>query len=348
MKRIFLLGAAWLAGAVILLALGGYGYYRSLGIDRIPAPDKRVTVADLPYLQQPVREQRGRILAVVSSAARMADGKKKAGYELTELARAYYVFKTNGYEVDFASPAGGNPPMVLDDMGEYDYAFLNDAAAQARLKHSLPLNSIDPARYSAVYFVGGKGAMVDFPGNPDVQRIVRALADRGVVGAVCHGPAALMGVTGADGKPLIAGRRITAVTNAEEIFLRKDARTVFPFLLEDRAVADGARFSQAPLFLDHSVIDGRLVTGQNPWSTWSTAEGIIRALGHAPVPRAGTAEEHSVRLLATYYRDGFDAARRQQAAAPRFDKMLLLMHALVAGMEWRLGDAFQLQRLANS
>lgn len=348
MKRILLLGAAWITGAIVLLALAGYGYYRSLGIDQIPPIDKQVTASSLPYLQQRVAERRGRILAVVSSAERMPDGKKKAGYELTELSRAYYVFQANGYEVDFASPAGGNPPKVLDDMGEYDYAFLNDRPVQARLAQSLRLADVDPARYSAVYFVGGKGAMVDFPGNPEVQRIIRGVAARGVVGAVCHGPAALLHVTGDDGKPLVAGRRMTAVTNAEELFLRKDARAVFPFLIEDKAVQSGARFSQAPLFLDHTVIDGRLVTGQNPWSTWSTAEGIISALGHTPVQRAVTAEEHSVRLLATYYRDGFDAARRQQAATPAFDKMLLLMHALVAGMEWRLGDAFQLQRLANS
>lgn len=348
MKRTFLRGAAWLAATLVLLAGAGYLYYLSLGIDKIPRVNPHATVAGIAYLKHPVKEQRGRILAVVSSAARMPDGKKKAGYELTELSRAYYVFTVNGYQVDVASPAGGLPPEVRDDMGDIDYAFLNDPAAQARVRQSLRLADVDPTRYAAIYFVGGKGAMLDFPGNPEVARLVKAIGQHGVVGAVCHGPAALLDVAGADGKPFVSGKRMTAITNEEELFIRADARTVFPFLLQDRALANGARFSSGPLFLDHSVIDGRLVTGQNPWATWSTAEGMIRALGHVPVARAVTDEERSVQLLGTYYRHGFARARAQQAAGGSFDKMLLLMHALVAGMQWRLGDAYQLQRLANS
>ncbi|QYF95119.1 type 1 glutamine amidotransferase domain-containing protein [Massilia sp. PAMC28688] len=347
MKRTILRGAAWLAAVLALLIGATYLYYLSLGIDKIARPNVHATPADIAYLRQAVPDQRGRILAVVSSAARMPDGKKKAGYELTELSRAYYVFKVNGYDVDIASPAGGRPPEVLDDMTDLDYAFLNDPAAQARVKQSLRLADVDAARYDAIYFVGGKGAMFDFPGNPDVARLVKAIGKRGVVGAICHGPAALLKLTGEDGKPFVAGKRVTMVTNEEELFLRDDARQVFPFLLEDQALAEGARLSRGLLFLDHAVTDGRLVTGQNPWASWSTAEGMIRALGHQPVARRATDEERSVKLLATYYRDGFEPARRQQAEGQGFDKMLLLMHALVAGMQWRLDDAFQIQRLAN-
>lgn len=338
--------AIWLCAILALLA-AAYAYYLSLGIDRIPKANRLATVASLDYMQRAAPGNRGKILAVVSSAARMDGGKKKAGFELTELSRAYYVFRANGFEVDIASPLGGKPPAVLDDMGDVDYAFLNDKDAQVKLASSLKLADIDPSGYAAVYFVGGKGAMFDFPDNPDVARIVAAIAPRGVVGAICHGPAALLGVKLADGTALMAGRKMTAVSNEEELFLRKDARSVFPFLLEDKANNVGARFVKAPLFLDNTVIDGRLVTGQNPWSTWSTAEGMIRALGYTPVARATTAEEVSVRLLATYYRDGLDKARAEQARVPQFDKMLLLMHALVAGMEWRLVDAFNLQRLGN-
>jgi len=339
--------AAWLGAALALLLALGYAYYLSLGIDNIPKANRHATVADLDYMQRAVPDQRGKILAVVSSTARMDGGKKKAGYELTELARAYYVFKANGFEVDIASPAGGTPPAEIDDMGDFDYAFLNDKQAQAKVTGSLKLASVDPAAYAAVYFVGGKGAMFDFPGNPEIARIVNQISRRGVVGAVCHGPAALLGIKLDDGTELMAGRHMTAFSNAEELFLKKDARKILPFLLEEKAAAVGARFSQAPLFLDHTVSDSRVVTGQNPWSTWSTAEGMIAALGYTPVARQVTAEEISVRILATYYRDGYTRAHAELAAQPRFDKMLLLMHALVAGMQWRLDDAFQLQRLAN-
>lgn len=328
-------GAGWCVLGLLVLAACGYARYLSFDLEREPKANPHATLA----VPAP-KEARGRILAVVSSTARMDGGKKKAGYELTELARAYRVFSANGYEVDIASPAGGKPPVRidLDDMGDADYAFLNDAAAQAKVAASLPLAEVDPARYAAVFFVGGKGAMFDFAGNPEIARIVAAIAPRGVVGAVCHGPAALAGL------PSMAGKRMTGFSNAEEHFLVKDPARIYPFLLEDRI---GAGFISGPMFLDHTVVDGRVVTGQNPWSAWSTAEAMITALGHAPVARAVTAEEYSVRIIAAYYRGGMAAARAEQAALPRFDKMLVLLHALIAGMEWRPVDAFNLQRLAN-
>lgn len=349
MKKTLLQAAGWFAAALALLAACGYAYYRSLGLENLPKANPQATVADLAYLKNAVTQKRGRILAVVSSTERGGPAMKRGGYELTELARAYYVFQTNGYEVDIASPKGGKPPerIDLDDMGDADYAFLNDAAAQDKVVHSIPLARVDASQYAAVYFVGGKGAMYDLPDNPDVARIVNKIAERGVVGAVCHGPAALLGVKLAEGKALVAGRRMTGFTNDEELFLMKDARTRFRFLLEERAVAEGARFVAGPKYIDNTIVDGRLVTGQNAWSTWSVAEAMITVLGHRPVARERTAEEVSVRLLATYHRDGLSAARAEQSALPRFDKMLVLMHSLVAAMQWRAADAVNLQRLAN-
>jgi putative intracellular protease/amidase len=274
---------------------------------------------------------------------------KKAGFELTELSRAYLVFQANGFEVDIASPLGGEPPMRLDDgLVEADHAFLNDAHAMQKLERSLPLAVIEAGDYAAVYFVGGKGTMFDFPDNSDIQRIVRQVYEAGgVIGAVCHGPAALLNVRLGNGNRLIDSRRLTAFTNAEELFLIGNARELFPFLLQDRLREHGARFQEGELYLDNIVVDGRLVSGQNPWSTWSVAEAMIRALGHEPVARQRTAEEASVALLHTYYRDGSDAALRMRHDASDWDREFLLMHALVAGMQWRLGDAFILQRLAR-
>ena len=349
MTRTFLRAAAWLAAILALFAALAWGRYLSYDLDSIPKANVHATPADVPYLKQAVGQKRGRILAVVSSAERAGPQNKKAGYELTELSRAYYAFKVNGYDVDIASPQGGKPPARIDtdDMQDIDYAFLNDADAQAMVNQTLPLAQVDAARYDAVYFVGGKGAMYDFSGNRDVTRIVLDVAQRGVVGAVCHGPAALLGVMAADGKPFVAGKRMTGFTNDEELFLDANARTLFPFLLQDRAIDRGARFVAAPNYLDHTIVDGRLVTGQNSWSTWSTVEAMVKALGHAPVAREPGLDENSVRILAAYQRGGLAAARTEQARVAQFDKMLVLMHAVVAAMEWRLADAFQLQRLAN-
>lgn len=334
-----------LAGA--LLVAGGLWWY-SLDLDSQPLPDPASTVADLEFMRQPA-SPRGKILAVVTSAKYLGDSGKRGGYELTELSRAYYTFLANGYDVDIASPLGGEPPMRLDDdMVAADHAFLNDARAQRKLRESLKLADVDPSRYAAVYFVGGKGTMFDFPDDPAIHAIVRTIYQSGgVVGAVCHGPAALLHVVRDDGTPLLRDRRITGFTNAEELFLIKDARAVFPFLLQDGLGQAGARFIEGPMYLDNTVVDGRIVTGQNPWSTWSVAEAMVSALGHIPVARSRSSEELAVQLLTTYSRDGMDAALQLRQQLQGADKRLLLMHALVAAMQGRVGDAYRLQRLAH-
>ncbi|MGO1001229.1 type 1 glutamine amidotransferase domain-containing protein [Lysobacter sp. CA196] len=332
-----------------LLAVAGYGYVAGFRLDEQRLADSASRASDLSFVRVGVSESRGRVLAVLTSTAMIGASGKKAGFELTELSRAYYVFVANGFEVDIASPLGGKPPMRLDDeLVAADYAFLNDAQAIAKLDRSLTLAQVDASRYAAVYFVGGKGAMFDFPGNREIQRIVAAVhANGGVVGAVCHGPAALLEVRLGNGRRLIDGRRMTGFSNDEELFLLKDARRLFPFLLQDRIADRGARYVEGPIYLDNTVVDGRLVTGQNPWSTWSVAEAMVAALGHVPVSRERTSEEVGVRLLNVYYREGRAAADRAKAQAAQADRRILLMHALVAAMQYRWRDAFHIQRLAR-
>ena len=160
-RRLALLSVA----TATLLAVTAWWYVASLDLDEEPPANRNAVAADLDFLRRDAVPARGRILAVVSSTARFDAQRRKAGYELTELSRAYWVFLANGYEVDFASTRGGEPPMVQDDdLIDADYAFLNDSAARAKLAASLPLEQVDPTRYAAVYFVGGKGAMFDFVG----------------------------------------------------------------------------------------------------------------------------------------------------------------------------------------
>lgn len=335
-----------LALAGLSVVAGGF-WWHSLDLDSQPPPDPGSMVADLDFMRQPP-PSRGKVLAVVTSVEQLGDSGRRGGYELTELSRAYYTFLANGYAVDIASPQGGEPLMRIDDMVEADYAFLNDPQAQRMVQATLPIASVDPTAYAAVYFVGGKGTMFDFPEDPAIQDIVRTIYQSGgVVGAVCHGPAALMNVVLDDGSPLLRGRQVTGFTNAEELFLIKDARNVFPFLLQDGLEQTGARFVEGTMYLDNAVVDGRIVTGQNPWSTWSVAEGMIRAMGHVPVPRERTREELAVQLLDAYARNGMDAALQLRQELPGADKRLLVMHAVVAAMQGRLLDAYRMQRLAH-
>jgi len=349
MWRKIKLGVAACLCLTLLLAVAGYAYVHSLDLDSQPVANPHSRPTDLAFVRDAERVHRGKVLAVVTSTEWIGNTGKRAGFELTELARAYYVFVANGYEVDIASPHGGKAPMQLDDgLVAADYAFLNDPEAQRKLGHTLSVANIDPAQYAAVYFVGGKGTMFDFPDDPDIQRIARVVYQTGgVIGAVCHGPAAMLNVTLDDGARLLAGRRVTGFTNAEELFLLKNARELFPYLLQDAMAQGDAKFVEGPLYLDNTVVDGRLVTGQNPWSTWSVAEAMVQVMGHVPVARERTSEEIGVQLLDIYYRQGSAAASQAKKRLPQADNRLILMHALVAGMQGRVGDAYRMHNLAR-
>ena len=311
---------------------------------------KETKTKDLPYVIENVPEHRGKILAVMTSVDSMGED-KETGYEHTELARAYWVFVANGFTVDFASPLGGKPPVVLDgeDMGAYDYAFLSDNTIQDRVANSIPLSDIDPNDYVAVYYVGGKGTMFDFPDNQDIHRITKAMyQDNKVVSAVCHGPAALVNVKLDNGEMLLANKQVSGFTNSEELTLIPDAKQIFPFLLEDKLIEQGAQFQAGRDYLEQVSQDGKLITGQNPWSVWAMAEMVVAELGYEPKQRVKTPEEYSVELLIAYEEYGKDVAHQAVEKQPEvYQSVLILMHSVMAFMQFEIGKGIDLLMLAN-
>lgn len=307
---------------------------------------------DISYLQNTLPSNRGRILAVVTSVRTLGDTGKPTGYELTELARAYWVFKVNGFEVDVASTEGGEPYALLDDedMGPYDYAFLNDATVKDKIKNTLRLDDVNADKYQAIYFVGGKGAMFDFPDNPAISKLVtHFVEERKIIAAVCHGPAALINAKAANGEWFVANKKVSAFTNSEELLLIPNAETIFPFLLQKKLVERGANFISGPDYLEQVSIDQGLITGQNPWSVWRIAEETIKRLGYEPVTRIATPEENSVALLKIYRKDGLGAAEKiVRNNEHKYYGRLILMHAFVAFMKWEPLHGFKLIILADN
>jgi len=302
-------------------------------------------VKDIPYLSEDIVPYRGKILAVVTSTDIMGDTDKSTGYELTELARAYYVFKANGFEVDIVSPLGGKPPVVIDDddMGIFDFAFLNDTEAQQKTSNTIAINEVNPEEYVAIFFAGGKGAMFDFPENKAIQAIVRDYYESNkVVGAVCHGPAALVNVTLNNGRPLLENKTVSGFTNAEELLLISDAKAIFPFLLQDKMIAQGANFNEGTIYLENISHDKNIVTGQNPWSTWLLAETMIKQLGYTPKYREITGEENAIKILTAYEEHGLQTAKDMIETMSvdqmkPIDRVLLAQHSIVAIMQGRMG-----------
>jgi putative intracellular protease/amidase len=201
-------------------------------------------------------------------------GVRATGYYLPEAAHPWRVFTDAGYTVEFASVAGGKPPVDGADLSD---PVQKDFTEQVDLTGTPRFADLDPAGHDAVLFAGGHGAMWDFPSDPGLAAFGRELYERGgVVAAVCHGPAALAGLTLSDGTPLVAGKRIAAFTDSEENAV--GLTEVVPFLLQSRLEELGAKHTGAPDWQPHVVTDGRLVTGQNPASSTGVAEAVVAVL----------------------------------------------------------------------
>jgi len=224
------------------------------------------------------------ILIVVTNHGELGETGEPTGYFLSEVAHPWHVFKEAGYAVEFASPEGGFAPMDpksfdLDD--PVNQKLWQDLDAVQRLVHTRDLGDLDLSSYSAVFFAGGHGTMWDFPEDADVAGAVRTFIESGrPVGAVCHGPAALVNVTLSSGEPLLKGRKVNAFTDEEEA--RVDLVEEMPFLLESRMRDLGAHFTESAPFQKHVAVDGLLVTGQNPASATATAEAVIKLLQATP------------------------------------------------------------------
>jgi len=252
------------------------------------------------------------VLIVVSGEGR-DHGKTRPGFEMDEFAQAYLIFRDNGLAVQVASPRGGPVEADKFDPKEpFNARVLADPAATALLADTRATATLRAADYAAVYVVGGKGAMFDLPADAALRTVLGTLHDQGgVVAAVCHGPAALVDVRLADGSLLVAGRRMTGFTNAEEGVFGKRWAKEFPFLLETALRERGARWEQAPLMMPKLVVDGRLITGQNPYSTPAVAEAIVRATGRTPVARTPWRDEASMALVQRLLDGEGDAVKRE-------------------------------------
>lgn len=226
------------------------------------------------------------ILIVVTSQATLGDGTEPSGLWLEELATPYRVLNQAGARVDIVSMAGGEIPVdprSLQPRGSNPAdveAFLDDPAGRAALAASRALADADATAYDAIFFPGGHGTMWDFPDNPRLAALIRGYLDNGKpVAAVCHGPAALVGVRDETGSSLVAGRRISAFTDSEERAVGLDG--TMPFLLESRLREEGARIESGPDFEPFAIRDGLLITGQNPASSAKVAQLLLEALAES-------------------------------------------------------------------
>lgn len=214
-----------------------------------------------------------RVLMVVTSHDRIDDA-HPTGLWLEEFATPYELFRGEGYAVTVASTKGGAAPVDPRSLADKD-RFKPDTLDA--LKATVPLAGVALTDFDAVFFPGGHGTMYDLPNDAHVAAAVTHFLTQDLpIALVCHGPAALVGATLPDGSPAVKGRKVTAFTDAEERAVELDDE--MPFLLETKLREQGGMFAGADNFVEHVVVDGNLVTGQNPASSEAAARALIQLL----------------------------------------------------------------------
>lgn len=223
-----------------------------------------------------------KILMVLTSHDQLGDTGKKTGFWLEEFAAPYYVFKDAGADITLASPKGGQPPLdPKSDEPDLQTAatarFKKDRQSQEKLANTVLLSSVSHEEFDAVFYPGGHGPLWDLSEDRDSITLIESMHAAGKpVSAVCHAPAALRHTKLHNGRPLVEGKRVTGFANTEEAAVQ--LTDIVPFLVEDSLKKSGGIYSKGPDWSSYVLVDGNLVTGQNPASSEEAARAVLKLL----------------------------------------------------------------------
>jgi putative intracellular protease/amidase len=222
-----------------------------------------------------------KILMVLTSHDQLGSTGRMTGFWLEEFAAPYFVFRDAGVGLTLASPKGGQPPVdpksdLPENQTDAMARFKRDEAAQAALAHTVKLAGMKAEDFDTVFYVGGHGPLWDLAESPVSITLLESFYNSGKpIALVCHSPGVLRHVAH-KGEPLVKGKRVTGFTNGEEEAV--ELTQVVPFLVEDELKRLGAKFEKVPNWQPFSIVDGLLVTGQNPASSTSAAQALLSLL----------------------------------------------------------------------
>jgi len=223
-----------------------------------------------------------KILIVLTSHDQLGDTGNKTGFWLEEFATPYYVFKDAGVDVTVASIKGGQPPVdPTSQQPEWQSKsterMQNDQVLLDVLASTPSIDQIDATQYDAVFFPGGHGPMWDFPSNAQLQQLIEVFHRKDkVISAVCHGVVALVDPKLENDVPLIKGKKLSCFSNGEEAAVQ--LTDIVPFLLEEKLSQSGGIINNGTDFEPNVVVDGKLITGQNPVSSGPCASQVLESL----------------------------------------------------------------------
>lgn len=220
---------------------------------------------------------------MVTNVSLYASGHFKTGLWLSELTHIYHAAKEKGYDITIASPQGGNVPIDPESLQYFTLdkvsaIYWNDISFRELLNNSHHVSEVTDEQYDLVYLAGGHGTMYDFPDDVLMQSVIRKQYESGkMVGAICHGVGGLLNVKLSNGEYLIKGKTMTGFDWFEETLARRKKEV--PFNLEAAIKERGAYLKKAFIpMTSHVVVDGNLITGQNPFSSKEMAKVVIEQL----------------------------------------------------------------------
>ncbi|KAJ5777528.1 hypothetical protein N7520_000774 [Penicillium odoratum] len=226
------------------------------------------------------------LISITSAHAKLFQGKETTGLFISEALHPFNVLKAAGFEVDLASETGTYTPDWLSQQPDFlngdDLKTWEDTTSDFRQKlDNMPKAAdVDGSQYGIFYASAGHAALIDYPKAKNLQKIAEQVwANGGVVASVCHGPAIFANILdNATGEPIIKGKRITGFTSEAEntMGIMQDLRSWDSEMVEELADRLGAKYERsAGIWDDYVVVDGRLVSGQNPASAASTAKAAV-------------------------------------------------------------------------
>lgn len=211
---------------------------------------------------------------------------KSTGLFLSELSIPYYDFKKANIKVDIASIKGGKIPLepvpFFIETTE-DKRFKKDQETMNLLQNSIPIKDIDFTEYDIIFISGGWGAAYDLGFSELLgEKISNAYySSQAIIGGVCHGVLGFIKAKNINGDPLIAGRKMSGVTDKQ---LKELGIFFTPQHPEEELKKAGVIFQSESAFRDVfatlTVVDDekRFVTGQNQNSGHETAYRIMEIL----------------------------------------------------------------------
>lgn len=223
-----------------------------------------------------------KVLFVLTSHDQLGDTGEKTGFWLEEFASPFYRLKDAGADITLASPRGGQPPLdpkshEPDAQTEDTKRFENDQEARNQLANTVRLSDVNADDYDAIFYPGGHGPLWDLNKDEHSIQLIESFVKAGKpIAAVCHAPAVLLKAKNANGEPLVKGKKVTGFSNSEESAV--GLTDVVPYLLEDQLVEKGGVYERVDDWGSLAVVDGQLITGQNPASSAAVADELIKAL----------------------------------------------------------------------